>query len=294
MYKKKLLLLVLVSLSVVASAKETVEIEGPLPFGNFAVPAVTEIAPLISFGQLLIGENALLAQVSGFRSQSHHGHFNAIAPNVIYGIRDDMSLFFTLPITFRNKEGHSHSSGLADALLQYEYAYYTRTRKEYTLQATVVANVQFPTGSMEKVPPTGNGWFSYFLGTTFAYMSRDWYAFISPGANFPTSHHGTKAGNSYLYQWGFARYIEALSPPGCIFDLMIEFDGTYSQKNRRSHKEEPDSGGNVLLATPSFWLSSESWLIQSGVSFPIFQNLNGHQDKIEYEISYVAGLAFQF
>ena len=77
-------------------------------------------------------------------------------------------------------------------------------------------------------------------------MSYDWYAFVSPGANFSTSHHGTKVGNSYLYQWGFARYIKALSPPGCIFDLMIEFDGTYSQKNRRFAAEEPDSGGNVL------------------------------------------------
>jgi hypothetical protein len=291
---KKFLLLLLLSMCVICSAREEVEGQETIPIGNFSVPAVTEIAPLISFGQLLIGENAILAQVSGFYSQKDHGHLNGIAPNVTYGIRDDMALYFSLPITFRNKEGPAHSSGIGDALLQYEYAFYTRTRKEYTLQATVVANVQFPTGSIRKNPPTGNGWFSYFLGTTFFFMSYDWYAFVSPGANFPTAHHGTKVGNSYLYQWGFARYIKALSPPGCIFDLMIEFDGTYSQKNRRSTKEEPDSGGNVLLATPSFWLSSTSWLIQSGVSIPILQNLNGDQDKIEYEISYVAGLAFQF
>jgi hypothetical protein len=147
---------------------------------------------------------------------------------------------------------------------------------------------------MKKNPPTGNGWFSYFLGTTFVFMSYDWYAFLSPGAYFPTSHHGSKVGNSYLYQWGFARYIKALSPPGCIFDLMIEFDGTYSQKDRGSHGKNLDTGGNVLLATPSFWLSSTSWLIQSGISFPIFQNLNGNQDKLEYDISYVAGLVLQF
>ena len=116
-------------------------------------------------------------------------------------------------------------------LLQLEYGFFDKRSLDYTMQASVVANVQFPTGSSKKNPPTGRGAFGYFLGTTFAYLSYNWYAFISPGVNLTTSRHGTKQGNSYLYQWGFARYIEQLSPKGWIFDLMIEFDGNYNKKD---------------------------------------------------------------
>lgn len=292
---KVVLFSVLLSLSILCWGKEEEEKkEGPTPVGNFSVPVVTQISPLISFGQLLVGENAFLAEVFGFYDQTDHGYSNVIEPNGIYGIRDDMSLFFIVPFSLKGKEGSSHSSGIEDILLQYEYGFYQRTKKEYTLLSTVVANVQFPTGSSIKKPPTGSGWFTYFLGTTFSYMSPNWYAFFSSGANFPTAHHGTKFGNAYLYQCGFARYIKQLSPPGCIFDLMIEFDGTYFQKDRFAHVVDRNTGGNVIFVTPSIWLSSKSWLLQSGASFPILQNLNGEQDKIIYSINYAFGLAFQF
>jgi hypothetical protein len=291
---KIVLFSVLLSLSIFCWGKEEEEKEEPPPVGNFSVPVITQISPLISFGQLLVGENAFLSEISGFNDQTHHGYSNVIEPNAIYGIRNDMSLFVMVPLSLKSKEGSSHSSGIGDVLLQYEYGFYQRTKKEYTLVSTVVANVQFPTGSSRKKPPTETGWFSYFLGTTFAYTSFNWYAFFSTGGNFPTAHHGTKFGNEYLYQCGFARYIEQLSPPGCIFDLMIEFDGTYSQKDRFAHARDRNSGGNAIFVTPSIWLSSKSWLLQSGASFPILQNLNGEQDKIKYSINYAFGVAFQF
>ena len=60
----------------------------PLPLGNFSVPLVTQISPLVSFGQLLIGEKAFLSQLSGNYTQGQNSSTNTINPNVIYGIRD--------------------------------------------------------------------------------------------------------------------------------------------------------------------------------------------------------------
>ncbi len=268
--------------------------EDLLPLGNFSVPLVTQISPLISFGQLLIGKNALLHQLTGIYAQGHDNYDDVIAPNVIYGIRDDLSVFFSLPFTPRSRSGSSHSSGIEDIFLQGEYGFYNKTRADYTLQATVLANVQFPTGSSSKNPPTGHGSFGYFLGTTYAYTSFNWYAFISPGVNLTTTHHGTKFGNSYLYQWGFARCIKQLSPRGWIFDLMIEFDGTYAEKNKIRGITDLNSGGNVIFVTPSIWLSSKRWIFQWGIGFPLVQNLNGHQDKLKYSIDYNLGIAAQF
>ena len=265
-----------------------------LPIGNFSVPFMTQIGPLISFGQLLIGEKALLPQLTGAYTRGHHSYSNLIAPSVTYGILDDLSVSFFVPFTPRSRSGSSHSSGIEDIFLQFEYGFYNKSRTDYTLEATVVANVQFPTGSSSKTPPTGIGSFGYFLGTTYAYMSSNWYAFVSPGVNLTTTHHGTKFGNSYLYQWGFARYIKQLSPRGWIFDLMIEFDGTYAEKSKIHGVTDSDSGGNIIFVTPSIWLSSKRWIFQWGIGFPLVQNLNGHQNKIRYSIDYNLGIAVQF
>lgn len=270
------------------------EKDQPLPIGNFSVPPVTQVAPLVSFGQLLVGENVLLPQLTGAYTWLHKGYYDLIAPNVIYGIRDDLSVFFNVPLNPRSRSGPSHSAGIEDLLLQFEYAFYQNASSDSAVQATVVANVQFPTGSSTKTPPTGTGSFSYFLGTTYAYLSVNWYAFASPGVQLTTLHHGTKFGNSYLYQCGFARYIKQLSPQGWVFDLMLEFDGTYAEKNKIRGKTDRDSGGNIIFATPSIWLSSKRWIIQWGIGFPILQNLKGHQDKVKYFIDYTLAIAVQF
>ncbi len=268
--------------------------EGPYPMGNFSVPLIAQIAPLISFGQLLIGKKALLPQLTGAYIRGHNSYDDVIIPNVIYGIRDNLSVSFFVPFIPRSRSGSSHSSGIEDIFLQCEYGFYNKSSSNYTLQATVVANLQFPTGSSSKNPPTGNGSFSYFLGATYACTSFNWYAFISPGVNLRATHHGTKSGNSYLYQWGLARYIESLSPRGWIFDLMIEFNGTYAEKDRVHGITDFNSGGNSIFVTPSIWLSSKRWIFQWGIGFPILQNLKGHQDKIKYSISYNLGIAIEF
>ena len=267
---------------------------GLLPIGNFSVPFLTQIAPLVGFGQTLIGEKALLPQITGNYTKSHHGYTNVVAPNIIYGIRDDLAVSFAVPFNPKSRSDSSHSSGIRDIFLQSEYAYFSKTYSDHTLQGTVLANVQFPTGSSSKNPPNGNGSFSYFAGTTFSFVSYNWYAFASTGANITTKHHGTKFGNSYLYQCGFARYIKQLSPSGWMFDLMIEFTGTYSKKEKIHRKTDPDSGGNIILVTPSIWLSSKRWIIQWGMDFPLIQNLNGHQDKIRYSFDYNLGIGIQF
>ena len=78
----------------------------PLLIGNFSVPLVTQISPLISFGQLLIGEKALLPQVTGAYALGHNSYADVIAPNVTYGIRDDLSVFFSFPSL--QKAGRTH------------------------------------------------------------------------------------------------------------------------------------------------------------------------------------------
>ena len=96
---------------------------------------------------------------------------------MIYGILDELSVALFVPFTPKSRSGSSYSSGIEDMILQFEYGFYSKIQKDYTLQASVVGNMQFPTGSSSKNPPTGTGAFSYLLGATFAYLSFNWYAF---------------------------------------------------------------------------------------------------------------------
>ncbi len=264
------------------------------PIGNFSVPTVTQIAPLISFGQLLVGEKTLLPQFGGNYVKMHHGYLDGMAPNIIYGIRDDLDVAVFIPFTPKSREDSSHSSGVLDMIVQAEYAYFAQTYEASTVTGSIVANLQIPTGSDSKYPRTGNGSCTYFAGTTFAWLSYNWYAFASAGSNFPSPHHHTKFGNAYLYQWGFARYLAIFSPMGWIFNLMIEFDGTYTTKDKIHGTVNHNSGGNEILLTPSIWLSSSRVVLQWGISVPIVQDVHGSMDKMQYQIAYNLGLALQF
>jgi len=66
---------------------------------------------------------------------------------------------------------------------------------------------------------------------------------------------------------------------------MFEIDGQYTGQNKIKGMFDLNSGGNVVYATPSIWVSSENFLFQFGVSVPLTQNLFGKQNKFDYALN---------
>jgi hypothetical protein len=63
---------------------------------------------------------------------------------------------------------------------------------------------------------------------------------------------------------------------------MVEFDGTYSCRNKILGEIDPNSGGNIIYITPSLFISSKkSLVIQFGIGFPVHQHLYGNQNNKE-------------
>jgi len=242
----------------------------PLPIGNFSLPISQQPGPLVSFGQNIIekGELQLFVYADAFIGKNNY--LTDVIPAILYGITDQLSFFFNVPFSPGNKDRANRSSGIEDIFAQLEYAFYTRNSSYSSDQATIVANVAFPTGSSTKIPATGFGSYSYFLGATFNHMEINWFVFTSPGFEFTTSHHGTKFGYQLLYQFGFGRYIP--SPCGWIFAWMVEFDGQYTWKNRIKGAIDPNSGGNTIYVNPSIWVSTKKIIFQLGPGFPIVQH----------------------
>lgn len=258
--------------------------EAPPRIGNFALPTSQQPAALFGFGGNVIDKGEFQFYFFADYFYGKHRVVSDLIPSFLFGITDEWSIYFNFPMTPYMKDNHDRSSGLEDFFIQLEYAFYNRKTYLYEDQATVVANITVPTGSIKRNPPTGFGSPSLFLGGTFYRTYVDWILFTAQGAILTTSDHGTKFGDQFLYQWGIGKNLP--SPEGWIYAWMLEIDGQYNKKNRIHGKIDPNSGGNVIYITPSLWFSTKEILIQFGPSFPINQHYFGKQNKIEYAFNF--------
>lgn len=258
--------------------------------GNFSLPPSQQPGPLVSFGENVIDKGLVQLYLFADAFIGKNSYSIDLVPGILYGITDRFSFFFNLPFAPRDKDGKHHSSGMEDIFAQFEYAFYLKNDSHSATQATIVADVFFPTGSSTKNPPTGFGSTSFFVGATFNRTLIDWFFFTSPGAVLTTEKHETQFGNQLLYQFGLGRYIP--SPTGWIFAGMVEFTGQYSWKDKIKGRTDPDSGGNVIYITPSIWISSKKIILQFGAGYPLVQNLFGHQSKKLLSLDFNFGYTF--
>jgi len=262
---------------------DTKIVEKPPKIGNFALPTSQQPAALFGFGGNIIYKGEIQFYFFADDFIGPHRITSDLIPSLLFGITDDWSIFFNFPYSPLLKDGHYQSNGLEDCFVQLEYAFYNYSTTTYVDQATVLANITFPTGSSKQNPPTGFGAPSLFIGATYYRTMVDWFVFAAPGAVLTGSDHRTKFGDQFLYQFGIGRNIP--SPEGWIYAWMLEIDGQYNKRNRINGTLDHNSGGNVIYATPSLWISSNDMLLQLGVSIPINQNFFGHQHKFNYALN---------
>jgi hypothetical protein len=262
----------------------------PLKLGNLSLPTSQQPGPLVGFGQHIVDEDQLQLYLMGADFTGAKSYQTQLAPSIVYGIVEHLSLFVNVPEFTGNKADSSHSSGLGDISATLEYVFLDKNEKYSSDEGTVLLQVSVPTGSTSKNPPTGIGSPSFLIGGTYNHTNPVWFYFVQPGVLFTTSYHGTQYGYQGLYQFGIGRCIA--TPKGWIIALMVEGDGTYACRDRINGKIDPNSGGNVFYLTPSLWMSSDNLIIQAGVGYPVAQSLFGKQPKLY--TSYVITLGFTF
>lgn len=273
---KKLFPLLLFPGLLLAQRGEEPKKDEPPKEGNFSLKTSQEPGPLVSFGENIVDKGDVTLFLFADAILAKRGYLTDVVPSILWGIRDNLTLFLNFPFSPGNREFENHSSGLEDFFAQLEWAYYTKSTKCSSTQATLVGNISFPTGSALKMPNTGFGSIGFFIGATLNYTAINWMVFTSYGATLTTTRHRTKIGNQILYELGVERYLP--SPCGWIFALMFEIDGVYAWKDRIKGQIDPNSGGNVIYFTPSIWISSKHLIFQLGAG-PVLDQLNGHQPK---------------
>lgn len=236
--------------------------------GNLALPTSQQPGPLFCLGQNIVDQGNFQAFAYTDWQNGQNKRFNEVLPQCLYGITDSLSLYTVVPVATKFRLNNNCSSGLEDMYVQLEYAYYTKKHSKSVNQATVIANVTFPTGSIFKNPRLGNGSVSFLLGLTASHLAIDWYYFISTGAQLTTTKNQIKAGNKFYYQGGIGRNLEYESSKR-IITILLELFGTYSQKNKIGGISEPNSGGNIFYIGPSLWFSTQHFIFSTGIAFPV-------------------------
>lgn len=262
--------------------------KGPDPWmcGNFSLPVSQHIAPLSSFGQLVIDREDLLFYFAGDAVWGHKNYQTDLSAAILYGITDDLVAYVRLPFSTGGRDDDHYSAGLEDIYLQFEYAYYTFNTRCNSTQATIVSSVYYPSGSPKRNPPTGFGAPSFFIGSTFSHESQKDYYFLCLGALFPTDFDRSKIGDEYFYQCGYEHVISA-SRCRYIFAWMIELNGLYSRKDRKESIIDPDSGGNQIAIIPSLFFSTRRWIYQAGIIIPAIQNRHGTQNRENLGVTFL-------
>ncbi len=261
--------------------------------GNFAVDGTMQPGPSLGFGQNIIDKGDTLGIFYPVMILGKKKNLTEIAIEILYGMREDLSVLVAFPTAVHFKEDGNRSSGSIDTIVQFEYAFYAEHKPTYTNQLSAVAAMYFPTGDECKVPATGFGSPSFFLGVVAAHYEPYWLGYTSFGAFLPTKNmEGVRAGNNFYYQFGYGRNI-AYSPNKWILMWSFELSGIYSQKSRVNGVVEKNSGSNIVYVGPALWFSTQRFFLEIGVDPIVSQHLFGEQEgKTTALLSVYTGFRF--
>lgn len=250
-----------------------------LPIGNFALPSSQQPSSLYGFGQYVLDKGDTLLGIAPSFRIGHNTNFNVFIPYLIYGIRDDTVVVFSLPIAMELRDGCFTSSGLVDSVLEFEYLAYNERTETSSWEVSLVGSLILPFGNWRKFPSTGFGSPGFFAGIITRYLSTEWYWYVSAGGLFTTAHNKTRAGNSFLYQTGFGKNV-GYETDKWLCTVMLEMNGLYLQKDKFCGCLSHETGGNLIALGPTVWFSTQRFIFQTGILPVVYQHWNGNQRKI--------------
>lgn len=288
-----------------------------LPKAKFAASYQVEHIAFKEFSDEQLGDFALQGiELHSLKSNTTH------SLRLAYGATDDLTVGLKLPyVTRRNvREAHFHedegelelhrlgdSEGLGDltALGQYRFMNSGGT------EAAVLFGVKAPTGKTDRSTARGGTFEAEHLpgsgswdGLLGAALSKHLGPLsIDASLLYTLAGDGTQQTNlgdrvtynlALSYRLGGAHEHAPGSAEHAHFswDLVFELNGERQQKTDIAGVRDPNSGGNLIFASPGIRFSGEGWSAFASYGRPIVESLNGIQHEPDYRL--VAGVAVGF
>ncbi len=223
---------------------------------------------------------------AGAAGAVRHVSRSGVRGTYVYGLRDDLAFFLTVPYANRQvdvvrprlgriEEAHD---GVADLTVLAKYRFWKRdTRPNETLRWAALVGLNVRSGDF----PFTSDSYDPIVGTVFTWQrDRGWfdadlvYQFNTGGG--AAAHDVLRYDLSYSY-----RLWPAVYPPEDVWeiDAVAELNGRYVT-----------DGSHEVFLSPGLQLITERWILEVSVQLPVIQELDG--PETEYRV--VMGLRFQW
>lgn len=240
--------------------------------------------------------------------------------SLAYGVTDDLTLSARLPYVDRQgiregeiedgeAEAHDHgdSNGIGDLSMLAQYRLFTTQ----AVDASVIGGIKAPTGNtdlkdsgekLETEFQPGTGSWDWLLGVSASSSAGRLGLHGNVLYNLTTEgSRNTEIGDAFFYNIALVYSLsgkegdahEGHKHSHLKWDIMLELNGEYREKNESDGDKEDNSGGKVIFLSPGIRVSSsDEWSLFLSAGRSIHDDLNGRQTDIDYRM--VGGIGFAF
>lgn len=200
---------------------------------------------------------------------------------IIYGVTEDLSLTIEVPHIIEKKEKRGISDGLGEVALRGKYQLFKKDTLGAQDKVSLIYGLKLPTGNEDKKPSLGSGSFDHLFGLSAGHESTTLYGFATGRYLLKTESGNEEKGDRAIIDiaFGFRPWLR----PYKSWDLVVLFENSYifSQKNKLNGVKQENSGGHKILTGPTFLWSIRNVMVKGGIQFPVWQDLNGNQEKTD-------------
>lgn len=244
--------------------------------------------PIFGFGNTILKKNELIIGQGLYNFQFERGRATFLLPALLYGITDSLSLSLYASIASNEQEGGCRdisSFGISNTSIVGEYAFFKKKHSTTDIEyrATLYCNLGLPVPD-QKIPPLGYESTTFLLGTAGKISTQSWRVFSFLGALLPTKANRTEYGKQFFYEIGCGVSLKHTKTFSAI--MLLECDGRFMQQDTTGPMLDPDSGGSIVLVGPGIVLRHGRFVFDGAFQAPVFQSLNGKQEKRLYRFAF--------
>lgn len=212
-----------------------------------------------------------------------------------YGVRPDFTLMARQDVQSQKKTMSGTSSehtGLGDLMVMGKYKLFRRNTPEYTFGVAGTLGIEFPTGddsfsskTWDLRPGLYTSWRSGPWASDFN-ISYAWNGFSD------TDDYGVNPGNKLSLDWALAHQFSIGQEGRASFAPVVELSYEKIEADRLSGRRVTNTGESVFYVSPGAKLTISSFILESLVRIPVWQEQEGSQ--LERGVDFIIGIRYMF
>ena len=144
----------------------------------FPAPGTMAHEPVFSLGPETIFEDGVGGELEVEFEKADEERETSFHYEVIYGLRENLSLTAVIPHVVEKREGANVTDGLGDVALRAKYRFFRKNSLGAQDLASLIYGVKFPSGSEDREPPLGSGAVDHRFGLSLGHESTTGYGFV--------------------------------------------------------------------------------------------------------------------